>query len=185
MKHLLTIIICIAIFNISCNQSNTTPTTPPANPCGITKKSNEYIELIINGTTLRNEALLGVIQPLPDPRCWFFSDPIKRRINIISNYTDCQGTKINEFCTFLEVEKITNGQDRTGIYDLSPYGSFSYYSTTAQYNKEYSISTLTVTITSCTNDFVTGTFVGTAIEKFTNITYPFTGSFNNIARCGG
>jgi hypothetical protein len=55
MKHLLTIIICIAIFNISCNQNNTTPTTPPAT--GFTIDSSYYFIINFNGQTLYNYAV--------------------------------------------------------------------------------------------------------------------------------
>ena len=45
MKKITLFLLSCVLLATACNQSNTTPTTPPANPCGITTNNNEFIEL--------------------------------------------------------------------------------------------------------------------------------------------
>jgi len=189
MKQILTIIICIVLFNTSCTQSSTTPTTPPVttNPCGFTKNSNEFIELKINGNTLRSETILINGVDFGRPGCQFTTDGNRRHLKLIGIQTLCALTLINDLTIGLEAEKSSNFQDPLGFYYNSiGQGNFSYYSTTTGNKKEYTIpkDSLTVSVTSCTADFVSGTFVGTALETNTNILYPITGSFNNLVRSG-
>jgi hypothetical protein len=72
-----------------------------------------------------------------------------------------------------------------GIYNKATYGSISYYKSLSDV-KGYTIpdDSISVTVTSCTADYVSGTFVGHALENNTNILYPFNGTFNNLKRNG-
>jgi hypothetical protein len=191
MKQILTIIICIVLFNTSCTQSTTTPTTPPAttNPCGYSTNSNQYIELKINGKTLRNETILLNGVTFFRPICQFTTDPSGRELNIVGTQTVCalDATVVNDLVISINASKSSNFQDPLGLYNNgSSLGSFYYYSSTTGNKKEFTIpkDSLTVTVTSCTADYVSGTFVGTGLEKNTNTLYPLTGSFNNLIRGG-
>ncbi len=189
MKQILTIIICIAILNTSCTQSSTTPTTPPAttNPCGVTTNSNEYIELKINGNTFRTESYTLGGNKFPAALSFFTTDTLptgKREYHIAANAFGCNNTSIiNTLKTQFWNKKLTNHLDPLGIY--KGYGEFYCYSqgNTVGFYKVAQDS-ITLTVTSCTANYVSGTFVGSAKETNTNIAYPITGSFSNLVRIG-
>jgi hypothetical protein len=188
MKKILTIIICIAILNTSCTQSSTTPTTPPVttNPCGIYTNSNEFIELKINGNTFRTESYVIGGNKLPAASSILYADTFPvlayREYSIDADAFGCANTSyINTLSSKFRNKKLTINSDPLGIY--KGYGEFDCYSpnnTVSFYKVDQ--DSITLTITSCTADYVSGTFVGTAVEKNTNIFSPFTGSFNNAKR---
>jgi hypothetical protein len=188
MKQILTIIICLTLFSVACNQSNTTPTTPPAttNPCGITTNTNEYIELKINGKTLRNESI-NLIFPVMANFVTDTSSPGERRLSLFSSTTTCvlNSTMINDMVIIISVSKSSNYIDPIGVYNKGAYGTIDVYQSLTN-KKSYTIpdDSITLNVTSCTADYVSGTFVGHALENNTNILYPFNGTFNNLKRNG-
>jgi hypothetical protein len=189
MKIILTIIICIAIFNTSCTKNSTTPTTPPAttNPCGYTTNSNEYIELKINGNTIKNEALIinGATTHLS---CQFITDQTRRYLSIGEGRMVCtlNSAIINNLEIYIYASKTSNYLEPIGNYAGNYAGRFSYYSSTTGTIKNYGIpkDSFSLNVTKYTPYLVSGTFVGTALETNTNIPYPITGSFNNLQRNG-
>ena len=193
MKKIILFLFSCVLLATACTQNTTTPTVPPAtNTCGYSTNSNVFIELKINGNTFRCESLIYNGVPFFGLGCGFITELGRRKLWILpvgmlacplnsTNY-------LNNLSIGLEAEKSSNFQDPIGIYNKSGdcQGSFSYYSTITGTTKGFIIPTdsLTVTVTSCTADFVSGTFVGTALETNTNIPYPISGSFNNLVRSG-
>jgi hypothetical protein len=190
MKQILTIIICIVLFNTSCTQSSTTPTTPPAttNPCGYSTNSNEYIELQINGLNLRSENLIanGVnMNSVKATFSTFTTTPPSRTLVLSAPAFPCSinsSVTNNMLLSIGFIDKLTNALDPIGVYTGSN-GYIDYYKGIFDI-KRYNIDSITVLVNSCNADYVSGTFTGTAIENNTNILYPFNGSFNNIQRNG-
>ena len=189
MKTMKMVLLVFVLLATACTQSTTTPTVPPAttNPCGFTTNSNQYIELKINGNTFRNEALIinGAAANLP---CQFNTDGTRRDLSIGGGRMACalNSAIINNLEIYIYASKTSNYQDPIGNYAGNYVGRFSYYSSTTGTIKNYGIpkDSLSLTVTNCTADFVSGTFVGTALETNTNIAYPITGSFSNLVRIG-
>ena len=188
MKKIILFLFSCVLLATACTQNTTTPTVPPAttNPCGITTNTNEYIELKINGKTLRNESI-NLIFPVMANFVTDTSSPGERRLNLVSSTTACalNSTMINDMVIIIYVSKSSNFIDPIGVYNKDAYGNFDVYQSPTN-KKSYTIpnDSITVTVTSCTADYVSGTFVGHALENNTNILYPFTGSFNNLQRNG-
>ena len=193
MKQILTIIICLTLFSVACNQSNTTPTTPPANSCGNSTNSNEFIELKINGLTLKSESInisngLGGFFTFPVMATFITDTSSERRLSLLGSTTICpsNSTMINNMAiTVFASKKSSNYIDPIGVYNKAAYGNISYYKNLSDV-KGYTIpdDSITLNVTSCTADYVSGTFVGHALENNTNILYPFNGTFNNLKRSG-
>jgi hypothetical protein len=188
MKKMKMVLLALVLLATACSQSTTTPTVPPAttNPCGITTNTNEYIELKINGNTLRSESI-NLIFPVMANFVTDTSSPGERRLNLVSSITACalNSTIINDMVIIIYVSKSSNYIDPIGVYNKGAYGNIDVYQSLTN-KKSYTIpnDSITVTVTSCTADYVSGTFVGHALENNTNILYPFTGSFNNLKRNG-
>jgi hypothetical protein len=188
MKTMKMVLLAFVLLATACSQSTTTPTTPPVttNPCGITTNTNEYIELKINGNTLRSESI-NLIFPVMANFVTDTSSPGERRLNLVSSITACalNSTIINDMVIIIYVSKSSNYIDPIGVYNKGAYGNIDVYQSLTN-KKSYTIpnDSITVTVTSCTADYVSGTFVGHALENNTNILYPFTGSFNNLKRNG-
>jgi hypothetical protein len=188
MKTMKMVVLAFVLLATACSQNTTTPTTPPAttNPCGVTTISNEYIELKINGKTLRSESI-NLIFPVMANFVTDTSSPGERILNLVGSTTVCalNSTMINDMLIIIYVSKSSNYIDPIGVYNKGAYGNFDVYQSVTN-KKSYTIpnDSITVTVTSCTADYVSGTFVGHALENNTNILYPFTGSFNNLQRSG-
>jgi hypothetical protein len=189
MKTMKMILLAFVLLATACSQNTTTPTTPPVttNPCGATTNSNEFIELKINGNTFRTESYTIGGNKLPAAFSIFNTDTLPtgtRECNIAATAFGCNNTSIiNTLSAKFWNKKLTNHLDPIGIY--KGYGEFDCYSQ-ANTVGFYKIAqdSITLTVTSCTANYVSGTFVGTARETNTNILYPITGSFNNIVRSG-
>ena len=199
MKQILTIIVCIVLLNTSCTQNTTTPTTPPAttNTCGYSTDSNQYIELKINGNTFRSESVMLNGAPFQTLACNFSTDQTSRWLRVPSilmqypcNFDPLNLIKINNLGIVLDAYKTSNFQDPLGIYDKYANGvssgGFSCYSTTTNTTKNYYFpeDSLTINVTNCSVDYVSGTFVGTAFEFNWPTPIPVTGSFKNLKRGG-
>jgi archaellum component FlaF (FlaF/FlaG flagellin family) len=183
------LLICCGLLFAACNQSSTTPTTPPSNPCGgILTVSNEFIEININGTTLKSETLQSNGINISPITCVFNTDTsLSRTAQIMGSTTTCPTnlTMINNGSFVLVVSKHLNPKDPLGSYIYGGHGGISDWSNIN--NKiDYTIpqDSLRIDINNCTADYVSGTISGTAIESNTNIKYPFTGIFHNAHRSG-
>jgi hypothetical protein len=193
MKKMKMVLLAFVLLATACSQNTTTPTTPPAttNPCGITTNTNEYIELKINGNTLRSESINlsnGITFPVMANFVTDTSSPGERRLNLVSSTTACplNSTMINDMVLLIFVSnRSSNYIDPIGVYNKGAYGNLDVYQSLTN-KKSYTIpnDSITLTVTSCTADYVSGTFVGHALENNTNILYPFNGTFNNLKRSG-
>jgi hypothetical protein len=195
MKTMKMILLAFVLLATACSQNTT---TPPAttNPCGATTNSNEFIELKINGLNLRSESFninngLGgvIIFPVMATFVTDTSSPGERRLNLLCSTTFCPNNNSimlnNLAMTVFASNRSSNYINPIGVYNKAAYGSISYYKSLNDV-KGYTIpdDSITVTVTSCTADYVSGTFVGHALENNTNILYPFNGTFNNLKRSG-
>jgi hypothetical protein len=199
MKTMKMILLAFVLLATACSQNTTTPTTPPAttNTCGYSTNSNQYIELKINGNTFRSESVMLNGAPFQTLACNFLTDQTHRWLSIPPlitqfpcNFDPTNTIIINNLSIVLDAYKTSNFQDPLGIYDKYANGvssgGFSCYSTTTNTTKSYYFpeDSLTINVTNCSADNVSGTFVGTAFEFNWPTPIPVTGSFNNIKRNG-
>jgi hypothetical protein len=192
MKTMKIVLLSFVLLATACSQNTTTPTLPPTtnNPCGIYTNSNEFIELKINGNTFRTVSYAFGGNKFPAALSNFYTDTFffkERRYNISCDAFGCANTSyINTLSSKFWNKRSTNSTnylDYLGIY--KGYGEFDCYSPNNTVNfYKVEQDSITLTITSCTADFVSGTFVGNALEIPTNILYPFSGSFKNLKRNG-
>ena len=175
MKHLLTIIICIAIFNISCNQNNTTPTTPVIPSCNTLNSA--FFEISFNGKTLKSNGYeyqglkggtLASIYP---------SAGGESSIIIQSTYFCPMGNLVGN-CLISYFDMYKSGTPTTGIYNNNYVSTCSIGDFSSGASKIYFLkdSTLSANVTSITSDYISGTFTCTVKDATTE--YPATGSFN-------
>jgi hypothetical protein len=185
MKKILTIIICIVLFNTSCTQSSTTPTTPPANTSIYSIDSTYFFKINFNGQTLYDygvkENTLGIFTAFPGIVIGFFSG-INGIVATSSSFTNLYLQHANF--------KFNMQLNRAGDTVNSPIGAYDLHIGTTgtgiaasagitdlNSSKNYSMDSASTILNVTSTDVTSATGVVSGKLKDGTTLIPFTGSF--------
>jgi len=181
MKQILTIIICIVLFNISCTQSSTTPTTPPI-ASGYSIDSNFYVKINFNGQTLHYYTAIATENGLSAPVVYPISVTPSGYCDFeMGAFTHCNPVIYHADFTFQMYFNKVNTTGWIGTYKgtfSSPFADTTNAGSIRDLNNSivYTVNkNSTATIVNMNATSVIGTFTCTLQNGSTS--YPATGSF--------